>query len=65
MRTLENYKLALRPTVADMAALDTIAAALRATGRPYATRSDAMRHALRIVASAVSASPVTPPAAPR
>ena len=65
MRTLPNYKLALRPTAADMAALDTIAAALRATGKPYATRSDALRHALKVVASAVSASPAVPVAAPR
>ncbi len=65
MKTIPDYKLALRPTVADMAHLDAIAAALRATGKPYATRSDALRHALRVVASAVSPAPAAPTAAPR
>lgn len=59
MKTIPDYKLALRPTVADMAHLDTIAASLRATGKPYATRSDAMRHALATVAAAADVPGVT------
>lgn len=65
MRTVANYKLALRPTQDDLSNLDTIAATLRNAGNPWANRSDALRHALRVVASAVSAAPVQPKANPR
>ena len=64
MKTIPNARLAMRPTPADLTNLDAIAVALRAAGQPYATRSDAIRHALATIAASVSA-PVTPPAAPR
>ena len=65
MRTVQDYKLAMRPTQDDLRHLDIIAAALRSAGQPFVTRSDALRHALRVVASAVSAAPVHPKASPR
>ena len=64
MRTIPHARLAIRPTQADLANLDAIAAVLRAAGTPYATRSDAIRHALATIAASMSA-PVPPPAAPR
>lgn len=65
MMTIPNTRLTIRPTKADIHHLDTIAAALRATGRPYCTRTDVVRHCLSVIAASVTVAPVTPQATPR
>ena len=63
MKTLEHARLTIRPTATDLRNLDLIANALRANGRAYCTRTDAVRHALAVIAASVSIAP--PVAAPR
>ena len=55
MRTIQNRRLAMRPTEADLSNLDAIAAMLRANGTPYTTRSDALRFALATIAATMTA----------
>lgn len=49
-----EYRLTIRADETDLAHLATIGAALRAQGVPFATRTAAIKHALRIVAAAAS-----------
>ena len=51
-------RLAFRFTADDLDQLAVIAGGLRAAGRPFANRSDALRHALKLAAAAVQNAPV-------
>ncbi len=56
-------RLAFRFTPTDLADLVSIANGLRAAGRPFANKTDALRHALKLAAAAaaVAAAPVAAP----
>lgn len=50
-------RLTIRATDEDLAHLASIASALCAAGQPFANRTDALRHALRTTAAAMTAVP--------
>lgn len=54
--TLE--RLAFRFRQADLDNIATVAAGLRAAGRPFVRRTDVVRHALALAAAATAAAPV-------
>lgn len=52
MNNTDNSRLTIRPTDADLTHLQAIAGRLRHTGKmPFATKTDAMRHALAATAA--------------
>ncbi len=53
-------RLAIRARPADLHNLDAIATGLRIAGRTYATRTDALRHALATVAATFAQVDVMP-----
>lgn len=50
-----EQRLTVRATDTDLLHLANIAVALRANGKPFVTRTDALRHALRVTAAAMVA----------
>lgn len=52
--TAPTSRFAFRATPTDLAHLASIAAALREAGESFATRTDAMRHALEEAAAALA-----------